>query len=59
MEVEAMVAMLKAVSWMSRARPTAKGKVAVHDDVMYCKKAFDVDLVQVLAVSHCGPPPSA
>ena len=38
-EVEAVVAMLEAVSWTVRARPAARGEVAAHDDVMYCQKA--------------------
>ena len=37
--MEAIVAVLVAVGWMARVRPTARGEVAVHDDVMYCQKA--------------------
>ena len=34
-----MVDMLEAVLRMARAMPTARGEVAPHDDVMYCRKA--------------------
>ena len=33
-----MVAILEAVLWMVRVRPTARGEVAAHYDVMYCQK---------------------
>ena len=32
-----MVDVLEALAWMERARFTARGEVAVHDDVMYCQ----------------------
>ena len=37
--MEAMVAMVEAMAWMVRARPAARGEVAVHDEEMYCQKA--------------------
>ena len=37
--MEVMVAVLEAVLWMTRVRPSARSEIAVHDDVMYCQKA--------------------
>ena len=36
--VEAVADVLAVVAWMARVSPTAKGKVAMQDEVMYCQK---------------------
>ena len=37
--VEAVEDVLEAVSCRERVSPTARGEVAVQDEVMYCQKA--------------------
>ena len=37
-EVEAVMDILEAVSWMARVSPTVRDEVAAHDEMMYCQK---------------------
>ena len=38
-EVEVVVDMLEAVSWMVQLSPAVRCELAVHDEVKYCQKA--------------------